>query len=47
MCISICKITYRRTSVGLLLSAVLGLYPEFAEAGPCNADIAQFESAFR
>jgi hypothetical protein len=46
MCIHICKISYRRTSVGLLC-AVLGLYPAFAEAGPCSADIAQFESAIR
>jgi len=32
---------------GILLSAVLGLYPIFAEAGPCSADIAQFELAIR
>jgi hypothetical protein len=41
-----CKFTYP-TSIGLLLSAVLGLYPTFAEAGACSADIAQFEQAIR
>jgi hypothetical protein len=46
MCIHICKMSYRRTSVGLLC-AMLGLYPAFAEAGPCSADIVQFESAIR
>jgi hypothetical protein len=34
-------------SAGLLLSAVLGLYPASAAAGPCSADIAQFELAIR
>jgi hypothetical protein len=42
-----CKFTYYPTSAALLLSAVLGLYPTFAEAGPCSADIAQFELAIR
>jgi hypothetical protein len=41
------KFAYYPTSTGLLLSAVLGLYPTFAEAGPCSADIAQFEMAIR
>jgi hypothetical protein len=41
-----CKFTYP-TSIGLLLSAVLALYPTFANAGPCSADIAQFEQAIR
>jgi hypothetical protein len=41
-----CKFTYP-TPIGLLLSAMLGLYPTFAEAGPCSADIAQFEQAIR
>jgi hypothetical protein len=35
------------SSVGLLLSALLGLYPTSAAAGPCSADIAQFELAIR
>jgi hypothetical protein len=42
-----CKFTYYPASTGLLLSAVLGLYPTFAKAGPCSADIAQFELAIR
>lgn len=42
-----CKFTYYPTSTALLLSAVIGLYPTFAEAGPCSADIAQFKSAIR
>lgn len=41
-----CKFTYP-TSIGLLLSAMLGLYPTFAKAGQCGADIAQFEQAIR
>ena len=47
MCKRICKLTCGPTSVGLLLSVVLGFYPTFAEAGPCSADIAQFELAIR
>ncbi len=42
-----CKFTYYPTSTALLLSAVIGLYPTFAKAGPCSADIAQFELAIR
>jgi hypothetical protein len=42
-----CKFTYYPTSIGVLLSALLGLYPTFAEAGSCSADIAQFELAIR
>jgi hypothetical protein len=42
-----CKFTYYPTPIGLLLSVVLGLYPTLAEAGPCSADIAQFEAAIR
>jgi hypothetical protein len=34
-------------SAGLLLGAVFGLNPTFAEAGPCSVDIAQFETAIR
>jgi len=41
-----CKFTYS-TSIGLLLSAMLGLYPTFAKAGQCGADIAQFEQAIQ
>ncbi len=42
-----CKFTYYPTSTGLLLCVALGLYPTFAKAGPCSADIAQFELAIR
>jgi hypothetical protein len=34
-------------AAGLILGAVLGLAPTVAEAGPCTADIAQFEAAMR
>jgi hypothetical protein len=42
-----CKLACRRIAVGLVLGAALGLTPTFAEAGPCSADIAQFETAIR
>jgi hypothetical protein len=42
-----CKITCRQIAGGLILGAALGLYPTFAEAGPCSAGIAQFEAAIR
>jgi hypothetical protein len=42
-----CNFTYRRMAAGLILGAVLDLSPTFAEAGPCSADIAQFEAAIR
>jgi hypothetical protein len=35
------------TTTGLIVCAVLGLGPTFAHAGPCSADIAQFETAIR
>jgi len=41
------KINYRRMTAGLVLGAVLGLNSAFAQAGPCSADIAQFETAVR
>ena len=41
------KFTRRRITAALVLGAVLGLTPTFAEAGPCTADIAQFEAAIR
>jgi hypothetical protein len=41
------KFAYYPMSTGLLLGAVLGLYPTFAKAGPCSAGIAQFELAIR
>jgi hypothetical protein len=47
MCKPHCKFTYRRIAAGLVLGAALGLTPTFAEAGPCSADIAQFETAIR
>jgi hypothetical protein len=34
-------------TAGLILGAVLGLNSTFAQAGPCSADIAQFETAVR
>jgi hypothetical protein len=42
-----CKLTCRRIGAGLVLAAALALNPTFAEAGPCSADIAQFEAAIR
>jgi len=47
MCKLHCKIIYRRITAGLFLGAVLGLNSTFAQAGPCSADIAQFEAAVR
>jgi hypothetical protein len=37
----------RRISVSLVLGAVFGFSPTLAKAGPCTADIAQFETAIR
>ena len=34
-------------TAGLILGAVLGLNATLAQAGPCSADIAQFEAAVR
>jgi hypothetical protein len=45
MCKLHCDFTYRRMAVGVILFAVFGLSPTFAEAGPCSADIAQFGAA--
>ena len=42
-----CKLACRRIVAGLVFGAALGLAPTFAEAGPCSADIAQFETAMR
>jgi hypothetical protein len=42
-----CNFNYCRIAAGLMLGAVLGLTPTFAEAGPCSADIGQFEAAIR
>jgi hypothetical protein len=36
-----------RAATAPLLCAVLGLYTTVAQAGPCSADIAQFETAVR
>jgi hypothetical protein len=41
------EFTCRRAAAGFILGAVLGLCPTFANAGPCTADIAQFEAAIR
>jgi hypothetical protein len=40
----VCK---SQIAAGLILGVVLGLVPTLAEAGPCSADIAQFETAIR
>jgi hypothetical protein len=42
-----CNPAYRRTAAGLILGVVLALDPTFAKAGPCGADIEQFEAAIR
>jgi hypothetical protein len=47
MCTLHCNFACRRIAAGLILGAVLGLSPTFAKAGPCSADIAQFEAAIR
>jgi hypothetical protein len=39
--------TFRQGIAGLFTGAVLGLSSTFAQAGPCSADIAQFETALR
>jgi hypothetical protein len=36
-----------QVTAGLIVCAVLGLNSTFAHAGPCTADIAQFETAIR
>jgi hypothetical protein len=41
------NLAYRRMAAGLILGTGLGLAPTFAEAGPCSADISQFEAAIR
>src|SRR5450755_4146736 len=47
MCKLHCKFTYGRLVAGLIVGAALGLNPTFAKAGPCSADITQFEAAIR
>lgn len=47
MCKLYRNLTYGRLTAGLILGAMLGLDPTFAAAGPCSADIAQFETAIR
>ena len=39
--------TFRQAIAGPFIGAVLGLSSTFAQAGPCSADIAQFEAAVR
>jgi hypothetical protein len=41
------RFTRRRIIADLILGAALGLTPAFAEAGPCTADITQFETTMR
>jgi hypothetical protein len=47
MCKRFDKYVYRPISAGFLLITVMFLNPTFANAGPCSADIAQFEAAIR
>jgi hypothetical protein len=47
MCKRHSEFASRRIAVGLIFGAMLGLAPTFARAGPCGADIAQFEAAIR
>jgi hypothetical protein len=47
MCERFDKCVYRPISAGLLLITVVALNPSLANAGPCSADIAQFETAIR
>jgi hypothetical protein len=47
MCKIHSKFSFRQVAVAFFLGAALGLSPTFAEAGPCTADIAQFEAAIR
>jgi hypothetical protein len=47
MCKLHCKFTHGRIVAGLVVGAALGLNPTFAEAGPCSAEITQFETAIR
>jgi hypothetical protein len=47
MCERFDKWVYRPILAGLLLITVIGLNPTVANAGPCSADIAQFETAIR
>ena len=37
----------RRMAIGLIVVAMIGLNPAFAQAGPCSDDIARFEAAVR
>jgi hypothetical protein len=47
MCKLHCKFTYGQVAAVLAFSAALGLNATSAKAGPCSADIAQFEAAIR
>jgi hypothetical protein len=47
MCKLHCNFTYGRIAIALVLWAALGLNSTSAKAGPCSADIAQFETAIR
>ena len=38
---------FRQVMAALFIGAVLGLSSTFAQAGPCSADIAEFEAAVR
>jgi len=39
--------SFHQVLTGLFIGALLGLSSTFAQAGPCGADIAQFEAAVR
>jgi hypothetical protein len=47
MCKPLGRFPSRPIAAGLVLGAAFSLHPTFAEAGPCSADIAQFELAIR
>jgi hypothetical protein len=42
-----CKIIRHGNAAGLILGAAFGLSSTLAQAGPCTAEIAQFETAIR
>jgi hypothetical protein len=45
MCKLHCNFTSHWIAAGLILAAVLGLIPTFAETGPCSVDMPQFGTA--
>jgi hypothetical protein len=41
------RMSKRQVIAAIIIAEALGLSPEFAHAGPCSQDIAQFEAAVR